>query len=145
MMSNSQTDPKYLSRTSTYLGIRNRGRVKQNCRLSLLILVFVVQIFMPAFVSLIAPGFIEDEEKMGLAINKGFIVGSLRYCHDWLKIKSNLSLDGRDVKVNNKYKVKALFLIPKATDPNPYNIKFLLLCIALTNFLNIFCCFCRSF
>jgi putative peptidoglycan lipid II flippase len=37
--------------------------------LSLLILVLVVQIFMPAFVSLIAPGFIEDEEKMNLAIN----------------------------------------------------------------------------
>ena len=37
--------------------------------LILLILVFVVQIFMPAFVSLIAPGFIDDNEKMYLAIN----------------------------------------------------------------------------
>ena len=37
--------------------------------LSLLILVLVVQIFMPAFVSLIAPGFIGDNEKMNLVIN----------------------------------------------------------------------------
>ena len=36
--------------------------------LSLLIIVLIVQIFMPVFVSLIAPGFIEDEEKMNLAI-----------------------------------------------------------------------------
>ena len=35
----------------------------------LLILVLIVQIFMPAFVSLIAPGFIDDNEKMNLAIN----------------------------------------------------------------------------
>ncbi len=37
--------------------------------LILLVLVLIVQIFMPAFVSLIAPGFIEDNEKMNLAIN----------------------------------------------------------------------------
>ena len=37
--------------------------------LILLILVLLVQIFMPAFVSLIAPGFLEDNEKMQLAIN----------------------------------------------------------------------------
>ena len=37
--------------------------------LILLILVLVVQIFMPTFVSLIAPGFIDDNEKMNLAIN----------------------------------------------------------------------------
>jgi len=36
--------------------------------LILLILVLLVQIFMPIFVSLIAPGFIEDNEKMKLAI-----------------------------------------------------------------------------
>ena len=34
----------------------------------LLILILVVQIFMPLFVSLIAPGFIDDNEKMSLAI-----------------------------------------------------------------------------
>jgi putative peptidoglycan lipid II flippase len=37
--------------------------------LILLMLVLVVQVFMPAFVSLIAPGFIDDNEKMSLAIN----------------------------------------------------------------------------
>ena len=37
--------------------------------LILLILVLVAQIFMPAFVSLIAPGFVDDNEKMNLAIN----------------------------------------------------------------------------
>src|SRR5210317_1738315 len=37
--------------------------------LILLILVLLVQIFMPVFVSLIAPGFLEDNEKMQLAIN----------------------------------------------------------------------------
>ena len=36
--------------------------------LFLLILVLIVQIFMPLFVSLIAPGFIDDNEKMSLAI-----------------------------------------------------------------------------
>ena len=37
--------------------------------LGLFFLVLVVQIFMPAFVSLIAPGFVDDIEKMELAIN----------------------------------------------------------------------------
>ncbi|WP_075522304.1 murein biosynthesis integral membrane protein MurJ [Candidatus Pelagibacter communis] len=37
--------------------------------LVLLALVLVVQIFMPIFVSLIAPGFIDDHEKMNIAIN----------------------------------------------------------------------------
>ena len=37
--------------------------------LILLLLVLVAQIFMPVFVSLIAPGFIDDIEKMNLAIN----------------------------------------------------------------------------
>ena len=37
--------------------------------LSLLFLTLVVQIFMPAFVSIIAPGFIGDTEKMEIAIN----------------------------------------------------------------------------
>ena len=37
--------------------------------LILLALVLIVQIFMPTFVSLIAPGFVEDDEKMKLAIN----------------------------------------------------------------------------
>jgi putative peptidoglycan lipid II flippase len=36
--------------------------------LSLFVLVLVVQIFMPSFVSLIAPGFVDDTEKMNVAI-----------------------------------------------------------------------------
>ena len=36
--------------------------------LVLLILVLIIQIFMPLFVSLIAPGFVDDSEKMNLAI-----------------------------------------------------------------------------
>ena len=36
--------------------------------LILLVLVLVVQIFMPTFVSMIAPGFIDDDEKMNIAI-----------------------------------------------------------------------------
>ena len=37
--------------------------------LGLFFLVLVIQIFMPAFVSIIAPGFVHDIEKMNLAIN----------------------------------------------------------------------------
>ncbi len=37
--------------------------------LILLLLVLVIQIFMPVFVSLIAPGFIDDNDKMNMAIN----------------------------------------------------------------------------
>ena len=37
--------------------------------LGLFFLVLVIQIFMPAFVSIIAPGFVHDFEKMNLAIN----------------------------------------------------------------------------
>ena len=36
--------------------------------LSLLFLTLIVQLFMPAFVSLIAPGFVDDSEKIGMAI-----------------------------------------------------------------------------
>ena len=54
-----------------------KGKIKSNnfavevfnlLFLILLILILVVQIFMPLFVSLIAPGFIDDTEKMNLAI-----------------------------------------------------------------------------
>ena len=37
--------------------------------LGLLVLVLIIQIFMPGFVSIIAPGFVEDGEKMNIAIN----------------------------------------------------------------------------
>ncbi len=41
--------------------------------LGLFFLVLVVQIFMPAFVSIIAPGFVDDFEKMEIAINISLI------------------------------------------------------------------------
>ena len=37
--------------------------------LGLLFLIILIEIFMPAFVSIIAPGFVGDLEKMELAIN----------------------------------------------------------------------------
>jgi putative peptidoglycan lipid II flippase len=37
--------------------------------LGLLFLILIVELFMPAFVSLIAPGFVEDNEKIELAID----------------------------------------------------------------------------
>ena len=37
--------------------------------LSLLVIVFIIEIFMPLFVALIAPGFTEDSEKLEIAIN----------------------------------------------------------------------------
>ena len=37
--------------------------------LGLLALVLIIQIFMPGFVSIIAPGFVEDAEKMNIAVN----------------------------------------------------------------------------
>ena len=37
--------------------------------IGLLLLILVVEIFMPAFVSLIAPGFVEDKEKIKLAVD----------------------------------------------------------------------------
>lgn len=49
----------------------------------------------------------------GLKKDKAIVVGSPRYCKEWKQIKSNLKIDGEDVEKNNKYKVKALFLIPK--------------------------------
>ena len=49
----------------------------------------------------------------GLEASKGHVIGSPRYCKEWLKIKSRLKLDGKDLKANKKYKVKVLFLIPK--------------------------------
>lgn len=42
-----------------------------------------------------------------------FIVGSPRYCEEWLKLKSRFNLDGKKVSKNNVYKVRVLFLMPK--------------------------------
>ncbi len=55
----------------------------------------------------------ENEVSRGLEFDKAFVIGSPRYCKEWIRIKSNLQLDGEDVKVNTKYNVKVLFLVPK--------------------------------
>ena len=56
---------------------------------------------------------LENAISQGLENQKGFVIGSLRYCEEWFKVKSNLELDGKDVSINNNYKIKILFLIPK--------------------------------
>ena len=56
--------------------------------LGLLFLVLIIEIFMPAFVSLIAPGFIDNNEKIQLAVSLTrvtlpfliFVVKSIPYC-----------------------------------------------------------------
>ena len=55
----------------------------------------------------------ENEVSRGAKTDKTFVIGSPRYCKEWIEIKSNLQLDGEDVKVNGKYNVKILFLVPK--------------------------------
>ena len=63
--------------------------------------------------------FVTSKRELNDAITKGAdskkvrVIGSPRYCKEWLNIKSKFKLDGKDVKVNKGYKVKALFLIPK--------------------------------
>ena len=56
---------------------------------------------------------LENAILSGLNKDKGIVIGSPRYCEEWLKIKSNLELDGKEVIKNSKYKISILFLIPK--------------------------------
>jgi len=56
---------------------------------------------------------LEDEVSNGMPRKKSFVTGSPRYCKEWLKIKSNLRLDGNNVVVNKRYKIKILFFFPK--------------------------------
>lgn len=49
----------------------------------------------------------------GFDKKKIIAIGSPRYCKEWLKVKSKYKLDGKDVNLNKKYKVKILFLLPK--------------------------------
>ena len=44
---------------------------------------------------------------------KYFLIGSPRYCEEWLKTKSNLGLDGKVFIRNKNNKIKALFFLPK--------------------------------
>ena len=53
------------------------------------------------------------EISQGMPRDKGYVIGSPRYCKEWLKIKSNLKLDGKEVSINKNYKIKALFCMPK--------------------------------
>jgi hypothetical protein len=54
-----------------------------------------------------------DEVFNGFKDDRSIIIGSPRYCSEWIKIKSNLNLDGAEVRVNSNYNIKVLFLIPK--------------------------------
>ena len=56
---------------------------------------------------------LEDAIQKGMNKKKGIAIGSPRYCKEWLKIKSKLGLDGKNVSFNKKHKVKILFFIPK--------------------------------
>ena len=49
----------------------------------------------------------------GLKRDKGIVIGSPRYCKEWLKVKSDLKLDGKEVRINDKNKIRILFLVPK--------------------------------
>lgn len=42
-----------------------------------------------------------------------FLIGSPRYCDEWIKLKSKLGLDGIKLRSKNNFKVKILFLLPK--------------------------------
>jgi hypothetical protein len=55
---------------------------------------------------------LNDAISMGLKKHKGKVIGSPRFCSEWLKLKSNLKLDGKKIPINNK-KIRILFLLPK--------------------------------
>lgn len=44
---------------------------------------------------------------------RNYIIGSPRYNKEWLKLKSNLKLDGDKIIIKNKKKIRVLFLLPK--------------------------------
>ncbi len=49
----------------------------------------------------------------GLKKSKGFVIGSPRYCKEWINLKSDLKLDGKEVEIKNNSKIRILFLVPK--------------------------------
>jgi hypothetical protein len=57
---------------------------------------------------------VAEDIAQGIDKNKIIAIGSPRYCKEWLKVKSKFKLDGKDVKLNKKYKVKILFILPKS-------------------------------
>ena len=56
---------------------------------------------------------LKEKISQGMARDKGNVIGSPRYCKEWLKIKSYLELDGKEVSVNKNYKIRASFFMPK--------------------------------
>jgi len=56
---------------------------------------------------------LKDAISMGLKKYKGKVIGSPRFCNEWLKLKSDLKLDGKKIIINNKKKIRILFLLPK--------------------------------
>tara|TARA_Y100000768_G_scaffold63599_1_gene43729 strand:- start:31981 stop:33276 length:1296 start_codon:yes stop_codon:yes gene_type:complete len=54
-----------------------------------------------------------DQLESGMSKKKGIIIGSPRYCKEWLYTKSRLRLDGKKVNINKNYSVKVLFFLPK--------------------------------
>ena len=56
---------------------------------------------------------LEDDVSNGMPRKKSFVIGSPRYCKEWLIIKSSLGVDGNKIIINKKYKVKILFFLPK--------------------------------
>ena len=54
-----------------------------------------------------------DAMVKGLKKTKGKVIGSPRFCREWLKFKSDLQLDGKKIVVNNKKRIRILFLLPK--------------------------------
>lgn len=51
--------------------------------------------------------------RTGLSEEKGCIIGSPRFCSDWMQKKHELGLDGDGPSVSRDAKVRILFLIPK--------------------------------
>jgi len=49
----------------------------------------------------------------GLKKDKGKVIGSPRFCREWLKFKSDMQLDGKKIAVNDRKKIRILFLLPK--------------------------------
>ncbi len=54
-----------------------------------------------------------DAVNNGLKKAKGKVIGSPRFCGEWLKLKSDLQLDGKKIIINEKKKIRILFLLPK--------------------------------
>ena len=90
--------------------------------LSLLVIVFVIEIFMPLFVSLIAPGFTEDSEKLQIAINL------TRITFPFLLFVSLSSFFSAILNSHNKFAAAS-------ASPIILNI-FLIITLSLSNYLN---------